>query len=80
MNFIKKNLKKFNLYLHNISYLLIIISSLLIISAILIHPYVSDDYHYQKIVNEYPLFLDYYFDRYNNWSVTLCTNIKILKF
>tara|TARA_B100001250_G_scaffold118458_1_gene100563 strand:- start:1691 stop:3082 length:1392 start_codon:yes stop_codon:yes gene_type:complete len=68
MNFIKKNLKKFNLYLHNISYLLIIISSLLIISAILIHPYVSDDYHYQKIVNEYPLFLDYYFDRYNNWS------------
>ena len=61
-------MKKNNLYLYNISFLLIIISSLLIISAILIHPYVSDDYHYQKIVDKYPLFLDYYIDRYNNWS------------
>ena len=55
--------------LTKLSLLLFFTISILIIISIVLHPYVSDDYHYQNmIVNEYQNFFDYFFSRFYDWS------------
>ena len=62
--------------LTKLSLLLFFTISFLIIISIVLHPYVSDDYHYQNMItNEYQNFFDYFFSRYYDWSGRFFQNI-----